>query len=230
MTDLVIAAISAFWLGILTTLSPCPLATNIAALSYVGRNVTSPWRVFTSGLLYTLGRTAVYVVIGMILVKGLLLAVNLSSFLQNHVNQILGPVLIVVGMVLVGLINFNVSGFGQTKRLERWVDALGLGGAFLLGAVFALSFCPVSAALFFGSLIPIAVAGGSAVIVPSAYGAATGLPVLIFAVLLAAGVKRITPIFNGIARYEVWVRRVTGIVFILVGIYYCLIYIFRIYG
>jgi cytochrome c biogenesis protein CcdA len=230
MTDLTVAIASAFWLGILTTVSPCPLATNIAAVSYVGRNVTSSWRVFLSGLLYTLGRTTVYVVIGVILVKSLLAAVNLSFFLQNHVNKILGPILIIVGMVLVGLINFNVSGFGQSKRLERWVGALGLGGAFLLGAVFALSFCPVSAALFFGSLIPIAVASRSDLIVPSAYGVATGLPVLIFAVLLAAGVKRMTPIFNGIVRYEVWIRRITGIIFILVGIYYCLIYIFRIYG
>ena len=230
MTDLIVAITSAFWLGILTTVSPCPLATNIAAVSYVGRNVTSSWKVFFSGLLYTLGRTAVYIIIGVILVKSLLAAVNLSFFLQNHVNQILGPILIVVGMVLVGLIGFNVSGFGQSKRLERWVDALGLGGAFLLGAVFALSFCPVSAALFFGSLIPIALASGSVLIVPTAYGAATGLPVLVFAVLLAAGVKRMTPIFNGIVRYEVWIRRITGIIFILVGIYYCLIYIFRIYG
>ena len=230
MTDLIVAVASAFWLGILTTVSPCPLATNIAAVSYVGRNVTSSWRVFLSGLLYTLGRTAVYVIIGVILVKSLLAAVNLSFFLQNNVNKILGPILIVVGMVLVGLINFNVSGFGQSKRLERWVDALGLGGAFLLGAVFALSFCPVSAALFFGSLIPIALASGSDLIVPSAYGVATGLPVLVFAVLLAVGVKQMTPIFNRIVRYEVWIRRLTGVVFILVGIYYCLIYIFRIYG
>ena len=230
MTDLIVAVASAFWLGILTTVSPCPLATNIAAVSYVGRNVTSSWRVFLSGLLYTLGRTAVYVIIGVILVKSLLAAVNLSFFLQNNVNKILGPILIVVGMVLVGLINFNVSGFGQSKRLERWVDALGLGGAFLLGAVFALSFCPVSAALFFGSLIPIALASGSDLIVPSAYGVATGLPVLVFAVLLAVGVKQMTPIFNRIVRYELWIRRLTGVVFILVGIYYCLIYIFRIYG
>lgn len=230
MTDLIIAVASAFWLGILTTVSPCPLATNVAAVSYVGRNVTSSWKVFFSGLLYTLGRTTVYVIIGVILVKSLLTAVNLSLFLQNHVNQILGPILVVVGMVLVGLINFNISGFGQSKRLERWVDALGLGGAFLLGAVFALSFCPVSAALFFGSLIPVAMASGSVLIVPSAYGAATGLPVLVFAVLLAAGVKQITPVFDKIVRYEIWIRRITGIVFILVGIYYSLVYIFRIYG
>lgn len=230
MTDLIVAIASAFWLGILTSVSPCPLATNIAALSYVGRNVTSPWKVFSSGLLYAVGRTIVYVGLGVILVGSLLAAPKVSLFLQTHMNKFLGPILIVVGMILVELIKIYTPGIGAGKRLERWVNALGLGGAFLLGAVFALSFCPLSAALFFGGLIPIAVASGSVVIVPSAYGAATGLPVLAFAVLLAAGVKQITPIFNKIVRYEVWIRRITGIVFILVGVYYCLIYIFRIYG
>jgi cytochrome c-type biogenesis protein len=229
MTEIIMAAVSAFWLGILTSISPCPLATNIAAVSYVGRNVTGTWKVLLSGLLYTVGRMTVYVIIGVILVKSLLAAVNISFFLQTHVNKFLGPILIVVGMVLVGLISFNVGGFGQTKRLERWVDALGLGGAFLLGAVFALSFCPVSAALFFGSLIPIAVTTKSSLLVPSVYGAATGLPVLVFAGLFAAGVHRIGPIYEAITRREAWIRRLTGIIFILVGIYYCLIYVFRIY-
>ena len=230
MTDLTIAIASAFWLGILTSISPCPMATNIAALSYVGRNVTSPWKVFFSGLLYTVGRTIVYVGLGVILVKSLLADANISLFLQTYMNKFLGPILIVVGMVLVDLIPVNVSGFGAGKRLERWVNALGLGGAFLLGAVFALSFCPVSAALFFGGLVPIAVASRSDFLVPSAYGFATGLPVLAFAVLLAVGVRQMTPIFNRIIRYELWIRRITGIIFILVGVYYCLVFIFRIYG
>lgn len=226
MTDLIVVVVSAFWLGILTSISPCPLATNIAAVSYVGRNIASPWRIFFSGLLYTAGRMIVYVGIGVILVGSLLKSPNISFFLQTYMNKILGPVLIAVGMILIELIPINVSGFGSGKRLERWVNALGLGGAFLLGAVFALSFCPVSAALFFGSLIPIAVAARSDLIVPSAYGVATGLPVLAFSVLLAVGVRHMTPILNRVIRYELWVRRLTGIIFILVGIYYCLIYIF----
>jgi cytochrome c-type biogenesis protein len=230
MTDIVVAAASAFWLGILTSISPCPLATNVAAVSYVGRDVTSPWRVFISGLLYTAGRMIVYMGLGVILVKSLLAAVNISFFLQTNVNKFVGPILIIVGMILVGLISFNTGGFGQNKRLARLVDALGPGGAFLLGAFFALSFCPVSAALFFGSLIPIALASGSGLMVPSVYGVATGLPVLAFAVLLAAGVRRLTPIFDRVVRYEHWIRRLTGVVFIIVGIYYCLIYIFHIYG
>lgn len=228
MTDLTIAVASAFWLGILTSVSPCPLATNIAAVSYVGKNVASPWKVFLSGLLYTVGRMIVYMGLGVILVGSLLSAPGISLFLQTYMNKLLGPILIVVGMILLELIKIYAPGFGAGKRLERAVDVLGLGGALLLGAVFALSFCPVSAALFFGSLIPIALASGSDLVVPSAYGIATGLPVLVFAVLLAVGVKQMSSIFNKVARYEVWVRRVTGIIFILVGIYYCLVYIFGI--
>jgi cytochrome c-type biogenesis protein len=230
MTNLVVAAATALWLGILTSISPCPLATNVAAVSYVGRSVATPWKVLFSGLLYTAGRMVVYAGLGVILVGSLLSAPKVSLFLQTSMNEILGPILIVVGMILIELIRINVPGFGAGKRLGRWVDALGPGGAFLLGAAFALSFCPVSAALFFGSLIPIAVASRSDLIVPCAYGAATGAPVLVLAALIAAGAKRIDPIFSRIVRYEAWMRRATGIVFILVGIYYCLVYIFRVFG
>jgi len=230
MTDLLVATVSAFWLGILTSVSPCPLATNVAALSYVGRDVTNPWKVFASGILYTAGRMIVYTGLGVILVGSLLAAPPVSLFLQTQMNRFLGPILIIAGMILVELIKINMPGFGASGRLERVVKALGPGGALLLGALFALSFCPVSAALFFGSLIPIAVASRSDLIVPCAYGAATGLPVLVFAVLFAAGVRRMAPIFSRITRYEAWVRRLTGVIFILVGIYYSLVYIFRIFG
>lgn len=230
MESVLIASFTAFWLGILTSISPCPLATNITAVSYVGRNITSPGKVFLSGFLYTSGRMIVYVGLGVILVKSLLATPAISFFLQTYMNKILGPLLIIVGMILVELIRFDLPGVIAGRRLERWVKALGFGGAFLLGVVFALSFCPVSAALFFGSLIPLAVSSQSDLLVPAAYGVATGLPVMAFAVLAAAGVRHITPIFNRVERYEGWVRRLIGIVFILVGIYYSLVYIFGVTG
>jgi len=230
MSTLLIASFTAFWLGILTSISPCPLATNIAAVSYVGRHITRPYKVFLSGFLYTSGRMIVYMGLGIILVKSLLATPTVSFFLQTYMNKILGPLLIIVGMILVELIRFDLPGFGAGKRLERWVDTLGYGGAFLLGIVFALSFCPVSAALFFGSLVPLAVSSQSDLVVPAVYGVATGLPVMAFAFLAAVGVRQVTPIFNGVKKYERWVRFLIGIVFILVGIYYSLIYIFGIAG
>lgn len=230
MTDLLVAVVSAFWLGILTSISPCPLATNIAAISYVGRKVTSGWKVFVTGLLYTVGRMIVYTALGVILIYSILSAPQLSSFLQTNINKFLGPILIIVGMILIEIIRINFSGFGISKKIQGRIDAMGMGGALLLGALFALSFCPVSAALFFGSLIPIAVKFQSPVIVPSTYGAATGLPVLVFAMFLTAGIHRVAKIHEKLVKVELWTRRITGIIFILVGIYYSLIYIFGVFA
>lgn len=229
MTEILVGVASAFWLGILTSISPCPLATNIAAISFVGRKVGSPTKVLLTGLLYTAGRTLTYLVIGVLLVSSLLSAPYLSHVLQKYMNQALGPILILAGMVLVGLIQVNFSGSGVSARMQRRAEALGMSGALLLGVVFALSFCPVSAALFFGSLIPVALRCGSGVILPCAYGVGTALPVVVFAVLIALGARRVSEAYNKLVPFEKWARYVTGVIFILVGIYYCLAHIFGVF-
>ncbi len=230
MTEFLIGIASAFWLGILTSISPCPLATNIAAISFVGRRVGSPAKAFLAGLLYTAGRTLTYLVLGVLLVSSLLSAPYVSHILQKYMNKVLGPILILVGMVLVELIQINFSDSGVGEKMQRRVEALGMWGALLLGAVFALSFCPVSAALFFGSLLPLALRCRSGVILPSAYGVATGLPVLVFAVLIALGAKRVGEAYNKLVPFEKWARRITGGIFMLVGIYYCLAHIFGVFS
>lgn len=228
MTEFLIGIASAFWLGILTSISPCPLATNIAAISFVGRRVGSPAKVFLSGLLYTAGRTLTYAVLGVLLVSSLLSAPYISHVLQKYMNKALGPILIIVGMVLVELIQINFSGSSVSEKMQKRVEALGMWGALLLGVVFALSFCPVSAAFFFGSLLPLALRCESAMTLPSAYGVATGLPVLMFAVFIALGAKRVGKAYNMLVPFEKWARRITGGIFIIVGIYYCLTHIFNI--
>ncbi len=219
MTELLLGIASAFWLGILTSISPCPLATNIAAISFVGRRVGSPAKVFLAGLLYTAGRALTYLVLGVLLVSSLLSAPYLSHFLQKYMNKVLGPVLILVGMVLVELIQINFSGSGVKEKMQKRVEALGMLGALLLGVIFALSFCPLSAALFFGSLLPLALQYESGVILPFAYGVATGLPVLVFAILIALGAKRVGVVYNKIVPFEKWARWITGAIFILVGVF-----------
>ncbi len=230
MTEFLLAVVSAFWLGILTSISPCPLATNIAAISFVGRRVGSPMKVFLAGLFYTAGRTLTYLVLGVLLVSSLLSAPAVSHLLQKYMNKLLGPLLILVGMILLELIQFKFSGSGVSEKMQKRVEAMGIWGALLLGVVFALSFCPVSAALFFGSLIPLALKCESGVILPSAYGVATGLPVLVFAVLIALGAKRVGQAYDKLVVFEKWARRITGVIFISVGIYYCLTQIFGVFG
>jgi len=228
MDELLVGIGSALWLGILTSISPCPLATNIAAMSFVGRRVGHSRRVFASGLLYTAGRMLVYVVLAVIIVSSLLSLSDLSLWLQKYMNKLLGPLLILVGMVLVDLITMPVPRGNLASRMQQRAEAGGVWGAGLLGVVFALSFCPVSAALFFGSLIPLCAGLGSIALLPSVYGLGTALPVVVFAALIAFSAGAIGKVFDRLTVFERWARRITGLIFILVGIYYCLTYIFKV--
>ena len=222
----VVGVVSALWLGILTSISPCPLATNIAAISYIGRRVGSPRQVLLSGMLYALGRSLAYLALGMLLVASVLSIPQLSLFLQKYMNKLLGPILIVVAMFLLDLIQLNITGPGVSDTMQKRVDALGMWGALVLGILFALTFCPVSAALFFGSLIPLSVKVGSGVALPGVYGVGTALPVLAFAGLIALSAKSVGKAFHAISRMEWWARRITGVLFLLVGVYYALKYVF----
>jgi cytochrome c-type biogenesis protein len=228
MDSFLLAAGSACWLGILTSISPCPLATNIAAITYIGRQVNKPGHVLLAGLLYTLGRALTYVTLGMLLVMSALSVPELALFLQRYMNKILGPVLIVTALFLLNVIRINLPGAQISERLQKRLAASGIWGAAILGLLFALSFCPVSAALFFGSLIPIAIEQESKVAMPTIYAIGTALPVVAFAILISLGTRFVGAVFNRLSVIERWARRVTGVVFLLVGVYYVLVYYFNI--
>jgi len=229
MQDLFLGILSALWLGILTSISPCPLATNIAAISYAGRQLSRPHTVLLTGIVYTLGRMILYVILGIIIVLLLLSVPSISTLLQKYMHRVTGPALILVGMILLELIQFNFAGSGVNDRTKDRLDSWGMIGAFLLGIIFALSFCPISAALFFGSLIPLSIKYNSTVVIPALYGLGTGLPVIIFAGLIAYGAQSIGRAFNVITRIELWFRRITGVVLIAIGLYFSLKYIFRLF-
>ncbi len=210
---------SALWLGILTSISPCPLSTNIAAVSYVGRRVGNGRAVLFSGVLYTAGRSFVYVVLGALSVLSLMSMVSVSSFLQGTFPRLLGPLLIALGLLLFGVFEFTLPSVGFSKKLQQRVDRAGVWGAGILGLIFALAFCPVSAGLFFGGLVPLAVERNSPLVLPLVYGLGTALPVLVFASLLAVGAGWLGRALGRVQVFEVWARRVTAIVFIVIGIY-----------
>ena len=228
MIEFMIGAGSALWLGILTSVSPCPLATNIAAISYIGRKVGSARHVFLSGLLYTAGRTVTYLALASILVASVLSVPQISLFLQKYMHLVLGPVLILVGMFLLGLIELNTGGGGMGEGLQKRVDGMGIWGALLLGMVFALTFCPTSAALFFGSLVPLSLKVNSSVTLPLIYGIGTALPVMGFAVLLATSAQSVGKAYNVLARIEWFARILTGWIFVLVGIWFSLKHVFQV--
>lgn len=224
MTWLVLG--SAFWLGILTAISPCPLASNIAAISFIGRQVGNHRSVLLSGLLYTLGRSLTYIVLGAVLAGGLLAVPEASRFLQKYMNVILGPVMILLGMILLGWIgaglSINLAGDGVQKRVAKG----GMIWAGLLGILFALSFCPVSAGLFFGGLIPLSLQHGSRFLLPAIYGLGTALPVVLFAFLIVVSTEAVGKAFHHLTQVEKWVRLIAGVLFIATGIYYSLTHIY----
>jgi len=226
MDDTILAIGSAIWLGILTAISPCPLATNIAAVSFIARRVDKPKAAIATGVLYAIGRSLVYVTLGALLVASVLAAPTVSHWLQKYMNKILGPVLILVGMILLDLINVRSFGSGISGRVGKRVEGWGIWSGLALGVVFALSFCPSSAALFFGSLVPLSIKYESSWLLPSMYGASTALPVIVFAVLIAAGAKAVGKTFDRVAAFERWARRITGIIFVGVGVYFALRFVF----
>ncbi|MHC4848973.1 MAG: aromatic aminobenezylarsenical efflux permease ArsG family transporter [Planctomycetota bacterium] len=225
--ELLLAAGSALWVGILTAISPCPLATNVAAISFIGRRVEKPSAVLTTGVLYALGRSLVYIVLAFLLVSSLLSAPAIAQVLERWVNRLIGPLLIVVGMFLLRLISWTGSGSGLTALADR-VKERGVWAGLALGVLFALSFCPVSAALYFGTLIPLAVKSDSRVLLPLVYGAGTALPVLVFSVLIAWSSHAVGKAYEKITQIERWARWITGSIFIAVGIYLTLVYSFRV--
>ncbi len=222
---MIVELFSALWFGILTSISPCPLASNIAAVSFLAKKVNHPMNVLLSSLAYVLGRMVTYAVIGSIIIVSLVSVPSIANFLQAYMNKFIGPILILVGLFLFDIIKFNTFSLAISQEKQNKLADSGAIGAFLLGALFALSFCPIAAALFFGSLIPLALNSKIGMIHPFIYGIGTGIPVAIFAVGIMFGVKSFSKWFHHTAKIELWTRRLTGAIFILVGIYYIWSYI-----
>ena len=227
--ELLVAFVSALWLGILTSISPCPLATNIAAVSFLSKKIAHPAMVFISGLAYTLGRMVAYAVLGWIIISSLLSVPQVAQFLQKYMVKALGPLLILTGLFLLEVLTIRLPGVALSQKHHNKLVESGAPGAFLLGVVFALAFCPVSAALFFGSLVPLALNSKAGTLLPFIYGVGTGLPVLMFAIALALGVTSMGHWFHKITKLEYYTRRITGVIFILVGLYYSGIYILKLF-
>ncbi len=228
MTEFIIAAGSAFGFGLLTSISPCPMAMNITAISYVSRRLGNARQVFLSALLYITGQTLAYLGLAFVLIAGAQSMPLISLFLQKYMHLILGPILIITGMFLLQLIHLNMTGRDMGEGQQKRVDAMGVWGAFLLGAVFALTFCPTSASYYFGSLIPLSLKVNSSTILPVMFGFGAALPVMLFAVLLALSAQSMGKAFNILGKVEWWARIITGWIFILLGIYFSLKYIFEV--
>ena len=221
-----IPIVSAFLLGLLTAISPCPMATNITAIAYISRRLTDRKYAIITGALYTLGRMFSYSVLGILMVVVGLEIPWVSSALQNISEPVLGPLLIIIGliMLIINRISFGRSS-GKLASLGEKVANWGMIGGFLLGAVFALAFCPYSAVLFFGVLIPLALKSTAGIALPAVYAIGTGLPVLVVGTIISAGIAGVSSWLNAISRAERIIRVIVAIIFVGVGIYYVVLWL-----
>ena len=223
-----IPVITAFLLGLLTAISPCPLATNITAIGFISKDIGNRNKIFLGGLLYTLGRVVAYTVLGIILISILKEGSSMFS-LQKGISKygeiLIAPVLIFVGVFMLfgdrlNLPKFGFSGTGKAEKLK------GNLGSLLLGVLFALAFCPTSGLFYFGMLIPMSAAEPGGYLLPIVYAVATGLPVILVAWILAYSVAGIGKFYNRIQVFQKWFNRIVAILFILVGVYYAIMYYF----
>ncbi|MDQ7007839.1 MAG: aromatic aminobenezylarsenical efflux permease ArsG family transporter [Acidobacteriota bacterium] len=220
MIELFWASMAALWLGVLVSISPCPLASNIAAVAYIGRESHRPWRVLAAGLAYVAGRVTAYTLLGALIAVSVVSMIDLSGWLEGVAFQLLGPGLIVTGLFLLGWLGTGGAGSRWAERLRRRGAAIGgMAGAVVLGLLLALSLCPVSAALFFGSLVPLSLKHGSAVVVPAVFGVGTGLPAFVFALLFAGGARGVARAYSRLESLDRVGRRFSGWVFIAAGVY-----------
>lgn len=212
-------------LGLLTSISPCPLATNITATAYIAKTIENKRKVLLSGILYTLGRMLSYTALGALIYFGAS-KFHIAKLFQGNGEKFIGPLMIIIGLIMLDVIKFNFLFKGNlTAKLSEKFKDKGLLGSFLLGVIFALAFCPYSGALFFAMLIPMTLTGSAGLILPLVFAFGTGLPVIFFAFVIAFSIEKLGRYFNAIQKVERAMRVVAGGTFIFTGLYYINIYL-----
>ncbi|MDD2471974.1 MAG: aromatic aminobenezylarsenical efflux permease ArsG family transporter [Dehalococcoidales bacterium] len=217
-TDVTILA--AILLGLMASVGPCTMATNIASIAYISRRITDRKYAIIASLLYSLGRMISYTLIGLLIIAIGMETPAIRNFLEDMGTYVLGPLLILAGLLMLVIDRFSFGGGGRLAALGNKVSDWGLVGALLMGIIFAFAFCPYSAVLFFAVLIPVALTTTGGIFLPPLFAIGTGLPVIFFGVLIAAGVTAASKWINNLGKAEKILRIIMAIVFIGVGIYY----------
>lgn len=215
--------LTSFLLGLLTAISPCPLATNITAIGFISKDISDRKRVFINGIIYTLGRAISYTAIGMLIYFGTS-KMDLTKLFMGWGERVLGPVLIIIGLLMLDIFRLPVLPGGPWREKMERLNFSQWWMVLLLGVLFALAFCPYSGVLYFGMLIPLTISQSDGLFLPPVFALATGLPVILFAWLIAFAIGQVGNLYNKIKMFEKWTRRVVAIGMILTGLYYCYVF------
>lgn len=214
---------TAFILGIMTAISPCPLAMNITATAYLSKDITNKRKVLFNGIFYTLGRMFSYTALASLIFFGAS-KFHIARWFQQIDGIWIGIAFIVIGILMLDFIKLSIPFLSNwTSQLSKKQNKRNYWSAFLLGTLFALAFCPYGGMLYFGALIPLTITSSEGLLLPPIYSIATGLPVIIIAFLLAFSVANIGTFYNRMKSFEIWFRCIVAIIFIGIGIYYIII-------
>jgi cytochrome c-type biogenesis protein len=215
-----IPLLTAFVLGVMTSISPCPLATNITAIAYISKDIKTAKHTLVSGLIYTLGRGISYTLLATLIFFGFS-AFSIASIFQGWGDKVLGVVLILISLIMFGVIRINFGSKSEkVEKMKIWLSTKGHIGTLLLGVLFALAFCPYSGVLFFGMLVPLVLSSSESLLLPPLFALGTGLPVIIFSIVLAFSVEKVGRIYGVMGKVEKVMRYAVATVFLFSGIYY----------
>lgn len=242
--------LTAFLLGILTMISPCPFCSDVTAISFISKNVNKRHAILWNGMCYVLGKCFSYTMLALVFISGSQVE-GIRRFFEHYGEPALGPFLVVIGLIIYWIgrkesHHDHTHPEGETctiecqkpsdghhhhehaphrliKRLSASEHPLMNGGlgAFFLGAVFALAFCPYSGLLYFGTLIPLTMLQpvSWSWLMPIMFGLGDAIPVLIIAFILSYGMQTIGRISGNLQKMEIWLRHICVVVFIGFGLY-----------
>lgn len=215
-----IPVLSAFLIGLLTSISPCPLATNITAIAFISKDIKTPKHTLLNGFLYTIGRGISYTLLATLIYLGFS-TFKISRLFQGWGDKVLGPVLILIGLVMIDVIKLNINSRNDTiEKIKLWFAKKGYLGSLLLGMLFAFAFCPYSGVLFFGVLIPLILKSKEALLLPPFFALGTGVSVIIFSFLIVFSIQKMSKAFAIVGKVEKIIRYIVALTFIIVGVYY----------
>ncbi|MFH1523054.1 MAG: aromatic aminobenezylarsenical efflux permease ArsG family transporter [Patescibacteria group bacterium] len=218
-----IPLLTAFLLGILTSISPCPLATNITAIAYISKEIKTVKNTLLNGLFYTLGRGISYTLLATIIYFGVS-SFSIASILGGWGDKVLGPILVIISLIMFGVIKINTGTKSEKiDKLKEWLSHKGYIGSLLLGVLFALAFCPYSGVLFFGVLIPSVLSSSESLLLPPLFALGTGLPVIAFSFLIAFSMQKVGKAFQIVQKIEITMRYLVASIFMITGLYYLFI-------
>ncbi len=220
--------VSALLFGLLGSAAPCQLSTSVAALAFVSRRADDGRKLLGQTFAFVAGKVTVYALVGGVLVA---LGLQVNQITETAIpvvvfaRRALGPLLVVVGLFMVGVLASRLS---VGERVSTWFynragRRKGLAPAYLMGLAFAFTFCPTLFWLFFGLTIPLAIASPGGIVFPGVFAIGTTLPVIVLA-LLAYQMVNVGQLVRRFKSASVWVQRVVGVIFILIGINEIILY------